>query len=357
LLIKGEPIVFDWENSSRRIAVLTVVGPVAAEEHMERGHPERPARIRAVMDGVADLHLGSDLLELPARAATIEQLGRIHSPAYLDQLRRFCSLGGGSLDPDTYAHSSSWDAACLAAGAGLVAIDAVRGHGGVAFVPARPPGHHALADRSMGFCLLNNVALAAASLADAGEKVLIVDWDVHHGNGTQAIFWEDPAVLYVSTHQWPCYPGSGRSTEVGGAAARGSNVNVPLPAGTTGDVVRRAFDQMVAPVVDRFEPTWVLVSAGFDAHRADPLAELCLSAGDFAGLATVVSEYASDPGRLVLFLEGGYDLDALRSSVSATLGALLGASAASEPPTSGGPGREQLDAAQDHRRAALHDQP
>lgn len=357
MLIKGEPIVFDWENSSRRIAVLTVVGPVAAEEHMERGHPERPARIGAVMDGVADLYLGSDLLELPARAATIEQLGRIHSPAYLDQLRRFCSLGGGSLDPDTYAHSSSWDAACLAAGAGLVAIDAVRGHGGVAFVPARPPGHHALADRSMGFCLLNNVALAAASLADAGEKVLIVDWDVHHGNGTQAIFWEDPAVLYVSTHQWPCYPGSGRSTEVGGAAARGSNVNVPLPAGTTGDVVRRAFDQMVAPVVDRFEPTWVLVSAGFDAHRADPLAELCLSAGDFAGLATVVSEYASDPGRLVLFLEGGYDLDALRSSVSATLGALLGASAASEPPTSGGPGREQLDAAQDHRRAALHDQP
>ena len=357
MLIKGEPIVFDWENSSRRIAVLTVVGPVAAEEHMERGHPERPARIRAVMDGVADLHLGSDLLELPARAATIEQLGRIHSPAYLDQLRRFCSLGGGSLDPDTYAHSSSWDAACLAAGAGLVAIDAVRGHGGVAFVPARPPGHHALADRSMGFCLLNNVALAAASLADAGEKVLIVDWDVHHGNGTQAIFWEDPAVLYVSTHQWPCYPGSGRSTEVGGAAARGSNVNVPLPAGTTGDVVRRAFDQMVAPVVDRFEPTWVLVSAGFDAHRADPLAELCLSAGDFAGLATVVSEYAPGPRRLVLFLEGGYDLDALRSSVSATLGALLGASVTSEPPTSGGPGREQLDAAQDHRRAALHDQP
>jgi len=357
LLIKGEPIVFDWENSSRRIAVLTVVGPVAAEEHMERGHPERPARIRAVMDGVADLHLGSDLLELPARAATIEQLGRIHSPAYLDQLRRFCSLGGGSLDPDTYAHSSSWDAACLAAGAGLVAIDAVRGHGGVAFVPARPPGHHALADRSMGFCLLNNVALAAASLADAGEKVLIVDWDVHHGNGTQAIFWEDPAVLYVSTHQWPCYPGSGRSTEVGGAAARGSNVNVPLPAGTTGDVVRRAFDQMVAPVVDRFEPTWVLVSAGFDAHRADPLAELCLSAGDFAGLATVVSEYAPGPRRLVLFLEGGYDLDALRSSVSATLGTLIGAPVPSEPPTSGGPGREQLDVAEQRRRAALHEQP
>jgi acetoin utilization deacetylase AcuC-like enzyme len=337
--------------------VLIVVGPVAAEEHMEHGHPERPARIGAVMDGVADLHLGSELLELPARAATIEELGRIHSSVYLDQLRQFCSLGGGSLDPDTYAHTSSWNAACLAAGAGLVAVDTVRTRGGVAFVSARPPGHHALADRSMGFCLVNNVALAAASLTDAGEKVLIVDWDVHHGNGTQAIFWDDPDVLYVSTHQWPCYPGTGRSTEVGGAAARGSNVNVPLPAGTTGDVVRRAFDQMVAPVVDRFEPTWVLVSAGFDAHRADPLAELSLSAGDFADLASVVSAYASGPGRLVLFLEGGYDLEALRSSVSATLGTLIGASVPSEPPTSGGPGREQLDAAEQRRRAVLHEQP
>jgi acetoin utilization deacetylase AcuC-like enzyme len=238
-----------------------------------------------------------------------------------------------------------------------VAIDTVRAGGGVAFVSARPPGHHALADRSMGFCLVNNVALAAASLTDAGEKVLIVDWDVHHGNGTQAIFWDDPDVLYVSTHQWPCYPGTGRSTEVGGAAARGSNVNVPLPAGTTGDVVRRAFDQMVAPVVDRFEPTWVLVSAGFDAHRADPLAELSLSAGDFADLASVVSDYASGPGHLVLFLEGGYDLDALRSSVSATLGTLIGAPVPSEPPTSGGPGREQLDVAEQRRGAALHEQP
>ncbi|MGP0109551.1 MAG: histone deacetylase, partial [Acidimicrobiales bacterium] len=256
-----------------------MVGPVAAEEHMEHGHPERPARIGAVMDGVADLHLGSELLELPARAATIEELGRIHSSAYLDQLRQFCSLGGGSLDPDTYAHTSSWNAACLAAGAGLVAVDTVRTRGGVAFVSARPPGHHALADRSMGFCLVNNVALAAASLIDAGEKVLIVDWDVHHGNGTQAIFWDDPRVLYVSTHQWPLYPGTGRVSETGGSGAPGLTVNVPLPPRATGDVILHALDEVVAPVVERFAPTWVLASAGYDAHRDDPMAGLELTAG------------------------------------------------------------------------------
>ncbi len=134
----------------------------------------------------------------------------------------------------------------------------------------------------MGFCLLNNVAIAAAKLLEAGERVLIVDWDVHHGNGTQDLFWDEPDVLYVSVHQSPCYPGTGATSEVGGPAARGSTLNVPVPPGATGDVVRTAFDLIVAPAVERFAPTWVLVSAGYDAHRADPLAELALSAGDFA---------------------------------------------------------------------------
>ncbi len=333
--------------------MLIVVGPVGAEEHVLAGHPERPARIGAVMQGVADLHLDGALLEVAARPASIGELSRVHSADYLDQLHRFCSLGGGSLDPDTFANAGSWDAACLAAGAGAVAIDALRRQGGVAFVPIRPPGHHALTDRSMGFCLINSVAVAAASLLDAGEKVLIVDWDVHHGNGTQAIFWDDPDVLYVSTHQWPGYPGTGRSTEVGGADARGATINIPLPPGTTGDVVCEAFHRLVTPVVDRFHPTWVLVSAGFDAHRADPLAELDLSAGDFGDLATIVSGYAPGPGRLVLFLEGGYDLGGLRSSVSATLGALTGVAVTTEPPTSGGPGREHVAAVAQHRREAL----
>ncbi len=183
--------------------------------------------------------------------------------------------------------------------------------------------------------------------------VLIVDWDVHHGNGTQAIFWDEPDVLYVSLHQWPCYPGSGRASEVGGRRGRGTILNVPLPPGATGDVIRHALDRIVSPAVDRFGPTWVLVSAGFDAHRADPLADLALSSGDFADMAAVVEGYAPSPGRLVLFLEGGYDLAALRSSVTATLGRLVGAPAAEEPATTGGPGAHGLGGLVDQRREAL----
>ncbi len=205
------------------------------------------------MGGVDDLHLDSDQLVLPALAADTSQLLRVHSADYLAELERFCATGGGPLDADTYATPESWDAARLSAGAGLVAVDALAERGAdVAFVVARPPGHHALADRSMGFCLINNIAVAAASLVSSGERVLIVDWDVHHGNGTQALFWDEPDVLYVSTHQWPCYPGTGRASEVGGPSATGTTVNVPLPPGATGDVVRSAFDQLVTPVVSAF---------------------------------------------------------------------------------------------------------
>ena len=336
------------------MTVLIVVGPVEGEAHLRRGHPERPGRIAAAMDGVADLHLDGDLLLVPARPAPMDQLLRVHSADYLDELERFCATGGGSLDPDTYATTESWDIALESAGAGLVAIEMLGERGdGTGFVVARPPGHHALADRSMGFCLINNVAVAGAALVAAGERVLIVDWDVHHGNGTQALFWDDPEVLYVSTHQWPCYPGTGRASDVGGPSAAGSTVNVPLPPGATGDVVRQAFDQLVTPVVDRFAPSWVLVSAGFDAHRADPLADLALSAGDFAGLAGVVADYAPAAGRTMLFLEGGYDLTAIRSSVTATLGALVGAPVTSETPTAGGPGMDHLPAIAARRHEQL----
>ncbi|MGO8873014.1 MAG: histone deacetylase [Acidimicrobiales bacterium] len=334
--------------------MLVVVGPVEAGEHFEDGHPERPARMTSVMEGIADLHLGTDLTVVPTRPAGFEQLELVHTPAYLDRLRRFCTRGGGLLDSDTYATSASWEDARRSAGAGLVAVETLRERGtGVAFAATRPPGHHALSDRPMGFCLLNNVAVTAATLVAAGERVVIVDWDVHHGNGTQDLFWDEPDVLYVSTHQWPSYPGTGRPDEVGGATARGTTLNVPLPERATGDVVRRAFEELVSPAVDEFRPTWVLVSAGFDAHRADPLADLALSAGDFADLARTVAGFAPRPGRLVLFLEGGYDLDALRSSTSATLGAIVGAGIPDERPTTGGPGHDEVRHAAELRRRGL----
>ncbi len=335
--------------------MLIVVEPLEAGSHDDPGHPERPARIGAAMRGVEDLHLGSDLLVVGAEPAPLEHLVRVHTPDHLDRLERLSAAGGGAIDQDTYASHSSWDDARLAAGAGLVAVEAAAAHDAPVFVPARPPGHHAVPDRAMGFCLLNNVAVTAGALREVGERVLVVDWDVHHGNGTQDVFWDDPDVLYVSTHQWPAYPGTGRADEVGGPGARGATLNVPLPPGATGDVVRLAFDRIVTPAVEAFAPTWVLVSAGFDAHRGDPLADLSLSAGDFAALAAVVAGYAPSPGRLIVFLEGGYDLDALRASVAGTLGRLVGADPHEEAPTSGGPGAGQVVEAAARRAAALED--
>lgn len=332
---------------------LIVAGPFAAPDHSLAGHPERPSRVTAAIAGVDDLQLGSDRIDLETRRATFDELAAVHDDAYLRELEAFCKAGGGKLDPDTYASSVSWDAAREAAGGGLAAIDALAaGRGDLAFVVARPPGHHALADRAMGFCLVNNVAVSAAALAAAGERVMIVDWDVHHGNGTQALFWDDDRVCYVSTHQDHFYPGTGAVDETGGPNARGLTVNIPLPAGATGDVVARALDEVVAPVVARFEPTWVLVSAGFDAHRDDPLADLGLTSGDFAQLAPIVRGFAPSTGRLVFFLEGGYELDAVRKSVATTAGALMGTDPGVERPTSGGPGAEAVA-----RARALHGEP
>ena len=235
------------------------------------------------LQGIADASLDDAVTWAPARAADHEALARVHDPRYLEAIERFAAAGGGHLDSDTPVSPGSFDTAALAAGCGLVAIEALdRGDADAAFVAVRPPGHHATRERGQGFCLLNNIAVAGAALAERGERVLIVDWDVHHGNGTQDIFWDDPRVLYVSTHQSPFYPGTGSASETGGASAAGTTINFPFPAGTTGDAALAAIDEVVAPAVERFSPTWVLVSAGFDAHRDDPLANLAWSAGDYA---------------------------------------------------------------------------
>ena len=305
------------------------------------GHPERPARMAAVERGISEARI-EDLIERRSgRSARRADLERVHDPRYLDSLEDFIAAGGGDLDPDTPVSAGSWDAALVAAGCGPLAVEALdRGEAAAAFVAVRPPGHHATRSRAMGFCLINNIAVTAAALADRGERVLIVDWDVHHGNGTQDAFWDDPRVMYVSTHEWPAYPGTGRPQDIGGEGARGLTMNIPLPPGATGDVVLEALAEVVEPEVARFSPSWVLVSAGFDAHRDDPLAGLAWSAGDYTELTTAVAGWAPSPGRLIAFLEGGYDLGALSRSCAATVATMAGRPYLPEPLTTGGPGRD-----------------
>jgi acetoin utilization deacetylase AcuC-like enzyme len=312
-------------------------------------HPERPERLDAVLQGIRRAGVGEALQPVEPRPAERDELERVHPMWYLDRIETLCAGGGGRLDPDTYASPRSYEAACLAAGAGLTAVAALReGLGDSAFCAVRPPGHHASATESMGFCMISNVAVVAAALADAGERVMILDYDAHHGNGTQAVFYEDPRVLFVSSHQWPLYPGTGWLDETGAGAGRGTTMNIPLPPGTTGDVYLRAFDEIVAPVAERFGPTWVIVSAGFDAHRDDPLTEMGLAAGDYRPL-TARALSLVPAGRRVVMLEGGYDLDALASCAGEVVRELAGAGTSTgEGTTAAGPGAAAVDAVAQH---------
>jgi acetoin utilization deacetylase AcuC-like enzyme len=310
-----------------------------------RGHPERPARLDAVLAGIESADVGDALVRVAPRAATRAELEGAHPPDFLDAMERFCASGGGAIDGDTAAVEASWAAAVLAAGAGPDAVERLdRGEADAAFCVVRPPGHHAMPARAMGFCLVNNVAVTAAALADRGERVLILDWDAHHGNGTQAVFYSDPRVLYVSLHEFPLYPFTGRLGETGAGDGVGTTLNLPLPAGLTGDVALAVMDEVVAPVVEAFAPSWLLVSAGFDGHRADPLTGLGLSSGDFADLTRRSLSFAP-AGRRIAFLEGGYDLQALADSAGAFAAALVGEEHRPERATAGGPGRAVVDAA------------
>jgi acetoin utilization deacetylase AcuC-like enzyme len=302
-------------------------------EHEYPGHPERPDRLRAVMAHLADTGILDRLTPISPRDATHDDLALAHHTTLMEQIASLEPAGRPIwLDADTYVSQRSYPAALRAAGGVLAAVDSVmEGDIDSAFCLVRPPGHHATLSQAMGFCLFNNVAVAAAHLLTrrGADRVAIIDFDVHHGNGTQDIFANDPRVFYFSTHQFPHYPGTGRIEEVGA----GNVANVPLPAGSGDAEALRAYLEVCAPLVRRFDPEFILVSAGFDGHFADPLAHLLFSAHGYFEIATLLRGLADDlcDGRIVYALEGGYDLQAISWSAGECLLTLLGDSFTEDP--------------------------
>ena len=294
------------------------------EEHTTPpGHPERPERARIFVEVAARWReLGTQVIG--PRSATQVELLRVHSPDYLQRLEATRGRAA-ALDPDTYTSPETLDIALLAAGATIQAVEHAVNQREPAFALVRPPGHHAERDKAMGFCIFNNVAVgAAAALANGVQRVAIVDIDVHHGNGTQWMFYGDPRVLYVSTHQFPFYPGTGAADEVGNGAGEGFTVNIPLEAGC-GDGDYDLAYELVERVLDQFEPALLLISAGFDAHADDPLASMYVSTAGYANVVARLKRAADRHCPIALVTEGGYDLDALRACLDASIGVVAGA--------------------------------
>jgi acetoin utilization deacetylase AcuC-like enzyme len=305
-------------------------------EHDLPSHPENARRLKQILSTLGETGMLARLTLLEPRPATAEELQRVHTAAHIERVQHVAQAGGGYLDPDTYVSPRSFEAALMAAGGLVQATEAVLA-GAVAngLALLRPPGHHATATRGMGFCLFNNVAVAARAVL-AGEevaRVFIVDFDVHHGNGTQDAFSSDPAVFYASTHQYPHYPGTGRWEETGIGAGEGTLLNVPLSAGVGDAGYAQIFAELVWPLAERFHPDLILVSAGYDAHWSDPLAQMTLSLTGYAGLGQELVHMAEQlcDGRIVFTLEGGYQLDVLACGVLNAFYAMRGEPSIADP--------------------------
>jgi acetoin utilization deacetylase AcuC-like enzyme len=317
------------------MAVGYVYDPIYLK-HDTGQHVEVAARLEAIISHLEKTGLKKQLTLIKPRPASVAELALVHQKQYIKQIEEKAASGGGWLDPDTVMSSGSYEAALYAAGGLIRAVEAVMaGEVDSAFALVRPPGHHATSSYAKGFCLFNNIAIAARyALAEYKlERILIIDFDVHHGNGTQQTFYDDPKVMYISTHQYPFYPGSGDINESGSGAAKGTNINIPMPAGCGDDEYMQVFEQVIVPAARRFGPQLILVSAGYDNHWADPLALMELSVSGLAQIVGVIKGLADElcGGRLVLTLEGGYNLDALAASVKATFDVLLGNSAVDDP--------------------------
>lgn len=296
--------------------------------HDYPGHPESAKRLSVIVNYLSKHDILSQLTALRSREATIEELTRCHHPRYVQMVEEVSRRGGGRLDADTYTNYFSYDAAIKAAG-GLIELTTavLKGELDNGFALVRPPGHHAVPAQAMGFCLFGNVAIAArAARFDMGlERVAIIDFDVHHGNGTQDILYEDPSVLFVSSHQYPFYPGTGNLNEIGAGQAKGTKVNIPLSPGTGDEGFKRLYGEVVFPIIRRFQPELILVSAGFDSHWQDPLADVGLSLTGYDRLCRDLVDLAAElcQGRIVFTLEGGYNLDVLAAGVGNVFRLLL----------------------------------
>jgi len=307
------------------VADIAIVWDERYAEHDTGEHPESPERISAIVDHLRATDLWSRLQEIKPTMAEPAEVLRVHTRGHLERIRRAAEVRGGEwVDSDTYVSAQSFEVALLALGGVLDSLE-LWFEGLVPFALVRPPGHHATPDRAMGFCLFNNVAIAARKLLSLGyERVAIIDWDAHHGNGTQAAFLAEREVLYVSLHQWPLFPGTGAADECGVGDGEGFTVNIPLPPGSVDGDFTRAFATLVEPIVDLYKPQAILVSAGFDTHARDPLGSMRMTERGYADMALRCLRLAQQhaDGRMVLALEGGYDLPALARSVEATLRAL-----------------------------------